>query len=99
MMKYGMARFVWGLSAVVLMMLGIGMAIPVTSDRKPDGAHPTGTEVAVGMLAGAIPFALGVGCLLRYRHWHKEAVRMKRKPEPSAAPLPSAPSGPSEGAR
>jgi hypothetical protein len=99
-MKYGMARFVWGLLAVVLVLLGIGMAIPVTSDRKPDGAKANGTEVAIGILAGAIPVALGVGCLLRYRHWHREAIRMKRKPEQSAAPLPSAPqAGPPEGAR
>ncbi len=99
MMIYGMARFVWGMSAVVLMLLGIGIAIPVTSDRKQDGAEAAGTEIAAGILAGAIPFALGVGCLLRYRHWQREAIQMKRTPEQSAAPQPSTPAEPSEGAR
>jgi len=99
-MKYGIARFVYGLAAVVLMLLGLALAIPVSSDRKPTASKDTGNHVAVGIIAGSIPFALGIACLFRRRHWQRAAHQREMKPEQSAASLPSAPrTGPSEDAR
>ncbi len=96
-MKYGLARFVYGLAAVILIVGGIGIAIPSIEQQSLSMTEIL-MAILISILIGAIPIGFGILCLLRYRHWTQEAIRMKSKPEQSAPPLPSAPAGPSEGA-
>ncbi len=98
-MKYGIARFVYGLASVIFIGGGVGIAIP-SVEHHPLSMLEILAAIVISIFIGAIPFGLGILCLLRYRYWTKEAIRMKLNPEQGTAPLPSAPqSGPSEGAR
>jgi hypothetical protein len=78
-MKYGMARFVYGLAAAILMVAGVGIAIP-SVEHHPLSMMDILMAIVISILIGAVPFGLGIICLLRYRHWTREAIRMNPKP-------------------
>ena len=81
-MKYGAARFVYGLAAVFLIMTGVGTVLTPITCLPLSGLKEIVSAFCFSTLAAAIPIGLGIFCLMRYRHWHKEAIRMKTKPEP-----------------
>lgn len=67
-MKHGLASFVYGVAAVALMLLGGALAVPMHSGARP----VTAKDIAVGVVVGCIPFALGIACLFRRWHWRKK---------------------------
>jgi hypothetical protein len=72
-----MARFAYGFAATVLILLGVALVVPVSSDKEHPGPRETGSQIAIGIVSGAIPIAIGVGCLFRYRHWQRKANWIK----------------------
>lgn len=73
-MKYGLARFVWGLTGVVLNTVGIGMFGMFFNPPSEHAAIPkTASEIFVATSIAAIPLVLGVLCLLRCKYWSREA--------------------------
>jgi len=85
-MKYGTARFVYGLAAVFLIFASVNTVLVMFVEDRPTELKEIAFTVALSILVSAIPLGLGVFCLFRYRYWHREAIRMKIKPEPTTPP-------------
>lgn len=71
-MKYGVARFMYGLWAVVCSLGGIGVFL------APDnmGRHPTWDDlvsIPLKIVAAILPIGLAIFCWARYWHWTKES--------------------------
>jgi len=69
-MKYGFARFVYGLTGIVL--IGAGVGIFFTPQSETAGTFPV---TLVSAAFAGIPIVLGVLCLIRCRHFGREARR------------------------
>ena len=79
-MKYGAARFVYGLAAVFLIITGVNTALVSFIENRPSGLKDiVSFAFAMSIFAVAFPLGLGYLCLFRYRYWHRKAIQMKTK--------------------
>jgi len=72
-MKYGTARFVYGLSTVVIFICSVGVLLAPQSATPPANFKDFVRLYAVNALVAVFPFALSIFCWKRYQHWNKEA--------------------------
>lgn len=73
-MKYGMARFVYGLWATISTLASVGVLL------LPDntGRHPTWDDVVsmpLKILVAAFPIGFAIFCWKRYWRWTKESLK------------------------
>jgi len=82
-MKYGGARFVYGLSGTILILIAAWILLRPFAGR--DSASCIVVPMGIVLIFASVPFALGVCCLCRCRYWNSEAIRMKQRPEQANA--------------
>jgi hypothetical protein len=71
-MKYGLARFVYGLAGVLLVAGGAALFFTPQSENPPTTKNTDPNILASAAIAG-VPVALGVLCLFRCWHWSRKA--------------------------
>jgi len=74
-MKYGIARFVYGISAVALFLLALGVLLTPESAIQPSGWRGWTRYYTLNAIVAIFPFAFSVFCWKRYRHWTKSAKK------------------------
>ena len=73
-MKYGLARLVYGLFGILLIVGGVSLFFFDPQSDNPTSAQKKTTPNALANVAIAgVPVVLGVVCLFRCRHWSREA--------------------------
>jgi hypothetical protein len=73
-MKYRLAKFVYALTGILLIVVGVNLLFPIRS-QLPATPKTTTSDILVSVPVAVVPIALGVLCLFRSRHWSREASR------------------------
>lgn len=76
-MRYVAARFVYGLSALFLFLLFVGVLLAPTSATPPRSLLEFIRFQAFNGLVALLPLAGAVFCWKRHRHWSREAGERK----------------------
>jgi hypothetical protein len=76
-MKCAAARFVYGLSAVLLFVLAVGVFLAPTSATPPRTVVDVIRFQALNGIVALFPLAFAIFCWKRYRHFSKESEQTK----------------------